>query len=273
MNPFFISNKEPDNALRPYTGGIREHENSIATIVLYDGNFGQIQKAAEINYNDSKNKTEVKPISVNVDYEDIEKSADRINGSIPNLGELLANRTSYADFKTTYGAYLGIFNNFSLMRVEETKDQIAKIHQNFGSSWNMFFFGATPSMYSFSGIFLDTSDYPYYHEFMFMYDHFLSGQKCVENGFKMKIMYDGKIIGGYLLRIRTITTADSPHTKTFSFSVVVTDEEFMRQNMAVINDGSGTNGLGFNIMNNSHRVVRQYPMLLNQQQAKALSNP
>jgi len=265
-NRFFVSDESPDNILRPYTVGIQEHPQSIATIILYSDELGSSPQTEQKNYLDPNNRETVDSVSSEVGYQNNEISANRISMSIPNLGEILASRPSYYDFKTNYGAYFGIFNNFSLLQVEENKDQIAKIHQNFGSSWNMFFFGPTPDMYNFSGLFLDTQDYPYYHEFMLMYDNFLSGHKCVENKFKMKIVYDGKIVGGYLLRIRTASSAESPHIKTFSFTVIVTDEEYMRDNIQIAADGATVLGLGFNAINNAHRVVKQYPMLLTQQQ-------
>ena len=143
----------------------------------------------------------------------------------------------------------------------ESKDQIVKLHQNFGRSWNLFFFGDTPSIYTFRGVFLDTVKYPYYQEFMTMYDRVLSGRKCVENGFKMKISYDGKVVGGYLMNIKTVVSADTPYTKTFSFTVVITDENFLRDN-AVVKNGEFTGQAGFNQLNNAHRVVEQYPSLI-----------
>lgn len=253
MNPFLLTNNL-DNHLRPYTTGITERHNSIATLVLYTGEIGNVL-SVELEGTDflkDNNKQYVKAINPESNSKEVGQPADLTKDSIPVLNN------------NKKGLYLGIFNNFSLMQVTEDKDQITKLHQNFGSSWNLFFFGDSPSIYSFNGIFLDTWEYPYYQEFMTMYDRYLSGRQCVENGFKMKISYDGKIIGGYLLKIRTMLSSDTPHSKSFSFTIIVTDEQFMRENMRIAGDQLTPNGTQWNALNNGHRVIRQYPGLLEQ---------
>ncbi len=250
FNPFDIENNS-DNNVRPFTSGFKEQRSSIATLVLYtvDPDVTSVPVDDISDFDEENNRQVVsalRPIIDPVNYRVTEPSY--VKDNIPVLN---------GDIN---GEYLGIFNNFSLLQVMEAKDQIVKLHQNFGNSWNLFFFGDTPNVYTFRGIFLDTWDYPYYQEFMTMYEKYLSGRKCVENGFKMKISYDGKIIGGYLMNIQTVLSGDTPHSKTFSFTVIITDENFMRDN-AVVKNYRFTGESGFNRMNNYHRVIRQYPNL------------
>ena len=251
LNPFLLENNA-DNKLRPYSSGFTQRAGSIATIVLYTG---QPQITSNIrsntNFLSDNSITPVAPIVAAVD------GAARP----PQTPAVLDNIPSWNKEDGINGTYWGIFNNFSLLQVMEASDQISKLHQNFGESWNLFFFGDSPSIYTFRGLFLDTWDYPYYQEFMTMYHKFLKGRKSVENGYKMKIVYDGKIVGGYLMNINTVMSGDTPHTKTFAFTVVITDEGFMRDN-AEVKGYELSNNSGFNVMNNAHRVIEQYPQLL-----------
>ena len=266
-SPFSVKGDGVDNNLRPYTSGFREHDTSIAVITLYSGETTQDATTIEENTSLSVGANTqyyvdaIKPVVVNQRGRDM-VSAERSN--IP----VLKNDIN--------GFYIGMFNNFSIIEVSESKDQIIKLHQNFGDSWNLFFFGDTPSVYTFRGIFLDTWEYPYYQEFMTMYDKYLAGRKCVEHGFKMKIAYDGKIVGGYLMNIKSNTSADNHISKSFSFTLIVTDENFVRMN-AVVKDRKITGESGFNQLNNSHRVVDQYPGVvtldLNEAEKKEYTEP
>jgi hypothetical protein len=118
--------------------------------------------------------------------------------------------------------YYGVFNNFSLLSVGESSDQIVKVHQNFSGNWSAFFMGRKPQIVTFSGFFMDSREYPYYQEFMVAYEKYLAGRKCVENRMRMKVLYDGKIVEGYILTISINTTADTIMMKQFSFSVLIT---------------------------------------------------
>jgi len=233
-----------DNNLRPYTRGITERDSAIASITLYTASpMTSSDQDNGVNYLDPSSLEKVDPLQPKINNQ---TDLDTLR-NVTSVDPLVLNKEEEG------GLYFGVFNNFSLLEVMESKDSITKLHQNFGQSWNLFFFGDSPSAYTFRGIFLDTWEYPYYQEFMTMYDKFLKGKKCVEYGFKMKISYDGKIVGGYLLNIKTIISADAPHTKTFSFTIIVTDENYMRQN-AVVKAGKFTSESDFNRMNNSHRV-------------------
>jgi len=264
MDGQFLSQEVFDDRLRPYTTGIHEHPEALSTIVLYSDEEVSPPAPSNSNYTDDKNMQTVKGM------------VSQNDGKVSLATYIPSNIATISPNPDARVKYFGIFNNFSLIQVEESKDQIVKLHQNFGASWNLFFFGDTPNVYTFSGVFIDTWEYPYYQEFMTMYDLVLAGRKCVENKYKMKIIYDNKSVGGYLIRIRTVTAASTPNQKMFSFTVIINSEEYMRYNMALNPDnvtiadtsGSNANKLGYNAMNNGHRIVNQYPNLLADQSGK-----
>jgi len=192
------------NLVRPFTKGLHGHQGSLATILLYQINDATPAKSIN-GFNLDKVKIKV-PQSIGIDR-DQEVLDLKLDGANP---------------------YYAVFNNFSLLAVSESTSQIVKVHMNFGANWNAFFFGEKPKVYNFRGIFLDTKNYPYYQEFMMAYDQYLAGRKCVENNMLMKIMYDGKILEGYMLDISIDTQAESEYIKTFNFTVLVGNTKWVR---------------------------------------------
>jgi hypothetical protein len=225
--------QEANGLIRPYLTGVTPQEDNIATIVLLSENKESAKADQSVDY--LKNfQSVVDPVSFNTG-----KSVATItqgSTAIPNL-KLDGSHE-----------YYGVFNNFSLTSVTESKDQMTKIHMNFGGSWNAFFFGEKPTVYGFSGFFLDSREYPYYQEFSVAYDKFLSGRKCVENNFQMLISYDGKIISGYILNINSGTDANNPYVKSFNFSVLVKDESWFRNNISLNAAPSSVPASGLNYM-------------------------
>lgn len=215
------------NEIRPYTSGIMENEENIATIVVL--------------YDTQKSKSNIKPAQTQKNFlEDFSSYVSTINiakSAFETRTDTFERVTS--DVVTFYGensvdnlgsTYFGVFNNFSLTGVQEQKADIVKIAQNFSGSWNAFFMGEQPKMYSFRGHFLDTKNYPYYQEFMMAYDKFLSGRNSINSGIKIQFLYDGKMIEGYLLQISTTGDAQAPNIKMFNFVVLVKSENWLRVN-------------------------------------------
>jgi hypothetical protein len=239
-----------NNELRPYFTKVTEHEQALATIILLAHlPPNPLEDDTPIDYLHSFTSTILPPSSVMNDQpQDLSYHPGTINtgGTVPKLFDMEAPGVT---------EYYGVFNNFSLVNITEAKEQMAKIHMNFGGSWNAFFFGDKPTIYSFNGFFLDSQEYPYYQEFMEAYDKYLSGRKCIENQFEMLISYDGKIINGYILGINTNLNATNPYMKSFSFSVLIKAEAWYRTNIVRgINNQYVT---GFNYKS-SKRVTSSY---------------
>ena len=211
-----------DSAMRPYTQTLTENEKSYATIVILQEGAQKEYKgnAIPLDYLSGDFSSYISLLSVDPDARNsIEAKTLREGGSI------------VIDSLDGINPYYGIFNNFSLQSVSEQNSQIVKIHQNFSGYWNAFFFGEQPRLFTFSGVFLDSKEYPYYQEFMVAYDKWLAGRKCVENRMTMKIIYDGRLIDGYILSVNTVNTAENPFLKQFQFQVLVRASSWIRSNI------------------------------------------
>jgi hypothetical protein len=212
----------PDYKIRPYLNSMEEHPQNLSSIILFTDNIEN-----DIAEDTTRNFF--------VDFSDAIKNVD-ISSKEP-VSTVLGN--VYVSSLDNVNNYYGVFNNFSIMAVREAHDEIVKIHQNFGNTWNVFFFGERPAVYSFNGIFIDSADYPYYQEFMVAYDKLLAGRKCVENKTRMYLSCDNKIIEGYMLNISTTKTAESSLKKEFSFSLLVKNVYWVRNNIIIVSDGNG----------------------------------
>jgi len=219
-----------DNLVRPFGRGMLSPSENISTILLYGG--GKTEKVEPENTEQTK---------------DFLNNLDTFIDQIASVGESVDDMSGVA--KLSDGAFNGldgtndyyaVFNNFSIIAFTEGRSEIVKIHQNFGAHWNAFFFGEAPRVVSFNGHFIDTPDYPYYQEFMTAYDRYLCGRKAIENKMKMKMVFDGKLIGGYIIGVSLNASADMPRLKTFNFQVVVNSDQFVRRNVIFKNNANGT---------------------------------
>jgi len=213
------------SVLRPYNTAVGEHgEYGVATITLLkSGNVGSslVDVATAASYKTNLDQ-EVKTLESGNNTGPGNPGAEGAFsiGDIPQI--MLSENPDYI--------YYGVFNNFALFQVNELRDQIVRVHNNFGGAWSAFFFGEKPRVYSFAGFFLDSPQYPYYQEFTVAYEKYLSGRRCIQNKMTMKLAYDGKIIDGYILSVETVTKSESPYHKAFNFTVLVSNERFFRYN-------------------------------------------
>jgi hypothetical protein len=238
-----LTNAEVNTEVRPYFGGVNEQDTGLATLILL----------AEPSPNTAENDSTFDYLSSFTNYIDTPSAPGNQmdimgNNTIPELSLMETPEISTTN-TVSITKYYGIFNNFSLINVAESKEQMTKVHMNFGGSWNAFFFGDKPTVYSFNGFFLDSQQYPYYQEFMFAYDNYLAGRKCIENKFQMLISYDGKIVGGYILGINTSINATNPYMKAFNFTVLINSEGWYRTN--IVRDVHGKIVSGMNYMSSS----------------------
>lgn len=239
-----------DFSMRPYNSGMQEHDQDLSTIIIYtskDKNASNDDSTdSDINYLDDLSSSVTDLISEAVLSTNRDTRPEVPGGKIAKI-----RLSSDLD-------YYGIFNNFSLMAVAEDRSEIVKIHQNLGGSWNVFFFGEKPNFYRFTGLFLDSREYPYYQEFMVAYENYLSGRKAIENNMRMTITYDGKVVEGYLINISTTRTAETSFKKDFSFTLLVRDSFWIRNNLVATSgpDGRITYERKFNGMSNVARLQK-----------------
>ena len=216
LSPFL--SVDGDNKYRPFYTAPVQHDENTATIILVknDGSQSPSSNNPTTDY--------LSDFTTSIQCVD----ADMIqstNNEIPLLTNVGRN-------------YYGVFKNFSVLGVNEVRSEITKVALNFGGRWNAYFFGSKPRVYSYTGIFLDAKNYPFYEQFITSYDNYLSGGKCIDNGFKMYLSVDGKITSGYMLGVDTNSQCDDPFHKTFSFTILIDDENFYRSNYVFNPDGS-----------------------------------
>jgi len=258
----FLSNEftdsQDDNKVRPYTSGLKRHEETLATIVVF--------KEDDVTLEDNDEKDFLDPLQFFSQIKSV--SADILEGPLrATHGQVITSgtpRTPSGSVTTLEldgtNPFYGIFNNFSLLSVQEANEQIVKLHVNFGSDWNAFFFGEKPRVYQFGGFFLDSPEYPYYQEFMVAYDKYLSGRKAIENKVQTTFIYDGRIVDGYMLDISTQHSAADQQIKNFTFTVLVRGSFWIRNNLISTKNESGKKArLGeqsFNGLTNLYRLDR-----------------
>jgi len=220
----FLSS-QTDNKIRPYTVGTTEHEGTVATIILYTTSQGFVS--------DDALKTNNYLVDLSMSISELE--AESVSGDVSSPPSIPGGKVALLSLDGKRpNNYYGVFNNFSLVNVQEAHGEIVKLHQNFSNGWNAFFFGEKPAIYNFSGIFLDTKEYPYYQEFMVAYEKYLRGRRAIENNMQLKMVYDGRIIDGYMLNINTTSTGDMEQSKSFTFSVLVRKSGWVRMNLVPI---------------------------------------
>ena len=219
---------------RPYFSGVTENDDNIATIVL------QIDHSAN-----STSNLEPKTYNYLTQFTNYVATV-RSGGSTAATNDLSTALNADIPNLVLDGVhdYYGVFNNFSLEAVQEQSADIVKITQNFSGFWNAFFMGEQPKMYTFRGHFIDTKDYPHYQTFMTAYNKYLAGRNSVKNKVKVKILYDGKIIEGYMLQVSTTSDANVPNLKLFTFIVLVKNEDWMRVNY-INTDNGPAEGLNY----------------------------
>ncbi len=257
--PNEFTGSSTDNRIRPYSVGLKRHNETLATILVYKNKRENEDELSEIEpVHDYLNNLTTSVQSLTTSLPPNLGNLNEIQSGTPNVdGQIIANRD--LDGRNLY---IGVFNNFSLLNVQEANKQIVKMHINFSADWNAFFFGEQPKIYQFSGFFLDSMDYPYYQEFMVAYDKYLAGRKAVENGVQTKFVYDGKIVDGYMLDISTGQTAGDQLIKTFQFTILVKGFYWIRTNLvpkkkSLYGNEKVVMQEEFNSLTNVHRLKKE----------------
>lgn len=212
--------------IRNHVSGINEHPQSVSSIILYTEK-GDVKQSSQTKDYFSQFDSRIKSFVSTVAPGDIVLPKDDDSGV-------------YRSSLDGKNPYYGVFNNFSIQAVRESTGEIMKVHQNFGNSWNVFFFGTKPKINSYQGVFIDSIELPYYQEFMVAYEKLLSGGKCIENKTRMLLSCDGKIVDGYMIEISTTKSSDTSLKKDFAFSILIKKEYWVRTNLVATYNSNGT---------------------------------
>jgi hypothetical protein len=253
--------KQNSDLFRPYTSFMTEHDYDLASIIIF--NKSRVNNSTNVIISSDGNKSgksTVPAASKGTDFlsynpNPIKKVSTVLEGSVATSSsgtyagadDISSSDVALLNLDGT-SPYYGIFNNFSIMNFNESRDDVVKVNMNFGGSWNAFFFGERPRIITMAGMFLDSKEYPYYQEFMVAYNKYLSGRKCIENGMQLTMSFNGKIIKGHILKIDTSGDADLMLRKLFSLTILIETDDWFRSNL---NPSTGTTSL--NLLSNEKR--------------------
>jgi hypothetical protein len=119
------------------------------------------------------------------------------------------------------------FSKFFLESVQESRNERSQVVETFGNFY-VFFFGERPPVYTFSGTLLNTDNTNWVEDYMFYYENFLRGTRCVEIGAKLVITYGYHQIEGYLMGTSLATQAVNERGVAMNFQVLVIDRKIMK---------------------------------------------
>lgn len=118
------------------------------------------------------------------------------------------------------------FTKFILENVQESHNERSQVVETFGDFY-AFFFGERPPIYNFSGTLINSKSINWLADFMFYYENFLRGTKCVENNATLVLTYGGRQIEGFMLNVGSATQAVTDKGVAISFQVLVIDRKIL----------------------------------------------
>jgi hypothetical protein len=118
------------------------------------------------------------------------------------------------------------YTKFFLESVSEQHMERSQIVETFGD-FSVFFYGERPPVYNFSGVLINAKNVNWVQDFMFMYENFLRGTRCVEAGARAILTYGGRQIEGFILGVSNQTTAGTDGGVPMSFQVLVTSRKYL----------------------------------------------
>jgi len=117
------------------------------------------------------------------------------------------------------------YTKFILESVQESHTERSQIVETFGDFY-VFMFGERPPVYNFTGQLVNSKNTNWVTDFMYMYNEFLRGTRCVERNAKILLTYGGRQIEGLMLNTSTQTNAAVEGAVSFGFSVVVFERKY-----------------------------------------------
>lgn len=115
--------------------------------------------------------------------------------------------------------------NFVLQAISEADSEKFQILENFGELPQIFMFGRRPRMYNYSGMLWNHKDNNWKDEFRYIYENYLRGVKCVENGVKILLQYDRSVRMGYIINASINQNSEIEQAVPFNFSMFVEQEK------------------------------------------------
>lgn len=139
------------------------------------------------------------------------------------------------------------YTKFMLENVQESHTERSQVVETFGEFF-AFFYGERPPIYNFSGILINSKQNNWLADFMFYYENFLRGTKCVEQNATIVLTYGGRQIEGFILSTSNSTAAVTDKGVALTFQVLVIDRKILSLSAdfgLVITDGVFAQDEGF----------------------------
>lgn len=190
------------------------------------------------------------------DYEIFPRRIDENPEESPASIRLIGKPTTGATTKEV--DLIPPYSKLLLENVQEGHQERSQIIETFGNFY-VFFFGERPPVYTFSGTLINAHSINWVEDFMFYYDNFLRGTKCVELNAKLVITYGHRQVEGFILGVNMNTQAINDKGVSVSFQVLVIDRKVLKLS------------IDFGLVEANGRFNDQTPFILNL--IKGLSNP
>lgn len=123
------------------------------------------------------------------------------------------------------GDLIPAYTKFILESVQESHTERSQIVETFGDFY-VFMFGERPPVYNFTGQLVNSKNTNWVTDFMYMYNEFLRGTRCVERNARILLTYGGRQIEGLMLNTSSQTNAAVDGAVSFGFSVVVFERKY-----------------------------------------------
>jgi len=115
------------------------------------------------------------------------------------------------------------YTNFFVQQVAEERHEKQQVVDTFGESF-IFFFGEAPRLLQVQGLLLNTADFTWRAEFWHNYDIYFRGTKLVELGARLYLIYDDRIVEGYMISAQATENEASLAAIPFGFQLFVTGQ-------------------------------------------------
>lgn len=116
------------------------------------------------------------------------------------------------------------FVGFLLSSVQESRQEKVQTLPLHGDNYVATFFGENPRMYSFSGILYNTHFARWRDLFNRLYDRAFRGSALAKNRNLLHLVYDNKIISGWMMSLTQSVSAPTESMASFSFQFLVRSE-------------------------------------------------
>lgn len=150
-----------------------------------------------------------------------------------------ANEEKFNRSMYNYGkSSVGFIDCFLLRSVQSRLEERYFIFQSLNGDTVSFFFGAKPTIYSFSGALLDTYNQQWFNDFRFFYEEYLRGTMSISNNTRIMMVYEDQIIEGFILDMNMSKSAEMHVLANFEFNMLMVQRTYVNGYNTPVERGS-----------------------------------